>query len=44
MPLWVVNVAAARDEPFRAILAHNNLTFSNISKTSLSNYAHVKQA
>jgi len=42
--LWLANAAAVRDEPFRAISAEVSLTPPTITKTSRSNYAHIKQA
>ena len=44
MSLWVANVAAVRDEPFRVISAHASLTPPAITKTSRSNYARIMQA
>lgn len=44
MSLWVANVAAVRDEPFRAISAKASLAPPTVTKTSRSNYARIMQA
>ena len=41
---WLANLAAVRNEPFRAISVHVNLTPPTITKTSRSNYAHIIKA
>ena len=41
---WLANLAAVRNEPFRAISVHVNLTPPTITKTSRSNHAHIIKA
>ena len=41
---WLANLAAVRNEPFRAISVHVNLTPPTFTKTSRSNYAHIIKA
>ena len=41
---WLANLAAVRNEPFRAISVHVNLTPPTITKTCRSNYAHIIKA
>ena len=41
---WLANLATVRNEPFRAISVHVNLTPPTITKTSRSNHAHIIKA
>ena len=41
MSLWLANLAAVKNQPFRATSVHVTLTPPIITKTSRSNYAHI---